>query len=130
MTKNTLKEAMRAVDAGESSFVGDGPMVFVDAAKDAVQLAAPVDKVAATLAERKTTHGAYEDHARCTQSLKRVIALELDARDFRGQPPLTDRQRESIDMILHKIGRAVAGDSGFADHWIDIQGYARIAIDN
>lgn len=82
----------------------------------------------ATLSERRSTHGNYEDHARITQSLKKVIALELNEREYRGQPPLTDRQRESIDMILHKIGRAVAGDSNFADHWFDIQGYAKIAV--
>lgn len=85
------------------------------------------DSTATLVAERGKTHGAFADHARITQSLKRIILLELDAREFRGQPALTDAQHESIDMIVHKIGRIVAGESAFQDHWDDISGYARIA---
>lgn len=79
------------------------------------------------VASRTTTHGAFDDHARCTQGLKATIDIECGKRHDRGQPPLTDTQRESVDMILHKIGRIVAGDAGFQDHWDDIAGYARIA---
>jgi hypothetical protein len=34
--------------------------------------------------------------------------------------------RETFEMIAHKIGRALAGDFNFADHYTDIQGYARL----
>lgn len=79
------------------------------------------------VAERKKTHGAFEDHARITQKLKSVIFDECNQRIDRGQPPLTMTQTESLEMITHKIGRIIAGDASFPDHWDDIGGYARIA---
>lgn len=82
----------------------------------------------ALLNERGKTHGDFYDHARVTQRLKSVIAEELLYRHERGQPPLTDMQRESIDMIEHKIGRIIAGDASFPDHWDDIAGYAKLPV--
>src|SRR5690606_17274362 len=58
--------------------------------------------------ERGRTHGRFEDHARVTQRLKGVIQDELVNRDRREQSQLSDKQREAIEMILHKIGRIVA----------------------
>ena len=77
--------------------------------------------------ERGKTHGSFADHARCTQLLKDVIRGELQLREERGQPPLTDQHKEAIDMNLQKIGRIIAGDPTFQDHWDDIGGYAHIA---
>ena len=31
-------------------------------------------------------------------------------------------------MILHKIGRILAGDPNHKDHWVDIAGYANLPI--
>lgn len=42
---------------------------------------------------------------------------------------LDDVQRESLSMIFHKIGRILAGDPNFRDHWDDIAGYAKLAAD-
>jgi hypothetical protein len=39
---------------------------------------------------------------------------------------LDDDMQESLDMIAHQIGRIIAGDPGFADHWADIAGYAQL----
>lgn len=78
----------------------------------------PLDEL---LAARKSTHGHFSDHARIVQGLKAVIRRETR---YAG---LTATQRESIDMILHKIGRVIAGDASFPDHWDDIAGYAKIA---
>lgn len=77
--------------------------------------------------ERGKTHGRFEDHACCTQRLKEQLVEQLFNRERRGQPKLTDMQLESLEMILHKIGRIVAGDANFQDHWDDIAGYAKIA---
>lgn len=77
--------------------------------------------------ERGKTHGDFVDHARITQRLKLAITTEYEHRRDRGQLPLSDTQREAIDMIVHKIGRIIAGDPSFADHWDDIAGYAHIA---
>lgn len=75
---------------------------------------------------RATTHGKFSDHARITQRLKGVIHDELRHRQARKQPPLTFKELEAIEMIFHKIGRVVAGESSFRDHWDDIAGYATL----
>lgn len=72
------------------------------------------------LKDRKMTHGDFTDHARISQNLKNQV---------RGEPgwnSMRDIQKEAIEMILHKIARAVAGDPDFHDHWDDISGYAKI----
>lgn len=77
--------------------------------------------------ERGKTHGSFADHARITLCMKELMQQELLNRQARGQSPLTDQHRESLDMITHKIGRIIAGDPTFQDHWDDIAGYAHIA---
>lgn len=74
-----------------------------------------------TLSERGATHGDFNVHAGCTQDLKRTIEYW---RQQSGKRNLTATEKEALDMICHKIGRIVAGDAAFPDHWIDIAGYA------
>lgn len=74
----------------------------------------------ALLAERGRTHGDYAEHAYITQRLKDVM------HGAAGWQRLSDIQRETLEMHAHKIGRALAGDPNFADHWDDIAGYARL----
>ncbi len=78
------------------------------------------------LTERGKVHGKYLDHAHATQALKTILRIELQRRAARGQPPLSLCQIESLDMIVHKIGRILAGDADHADHWDDIAGYAKL----
>jgi Domain of unknown function (DUF6378) len=78
------------------------------------------DSTTALLAERGKTHGDFTDHALITQTLKNACNSR------RGWNNLTPEQREAIDMILHKIGRILAGDPSHKDHWDDIAGYARL----
>lgn len=80
-----------------------------------------------TLEERHKSHGSFEDHARITQRFKGVMNDELNQRFSRNQSLLNPRQMEALDMILHKIGRIIAGDPSYEDHWTDIAGYAQIA---
>jgi hypothetical protein len=80
------------------------------------------------LAERGKTHGDYGIHASITQSIKACMHLALD----QGIPcwsKLDELQRESLDMIAHKIGRILAGDPDFPDHWDDIAGYAKLVAE-
>lgn len=70
------------------------------------------------LAERGKTHGDFTVHARVAQSLKNVIRVE------HGFENMNSVQVEAIDMIMHKIGRIVAGNPNHHDHWDDIAGYA------
>lgn len=73
------------------------------------------------LADRHQTHGDYSEHALITQELKRVM------QGSEGYwHKLSDSQREALDMIAHKIGRVLAGNPHFKDHWDDIAGYARL----
>jgi hypothetical protein len=76
----------------------------------------------ALLEARGRTHGDYAVHALITQDLKRVITHHVGHLDRR----LDDDMQESLDMVAHKIGRIIAGDPGFADHWADIAGYAQL----
>jgi len=69
------------------------------------------------LDERQKTHGDFKINSAITQSLKRALADEGN---------LSDAQREALDMILHKIGRIVAGNANEKDHWDDIAGYATL----
>jgi len=72
------------------------------------------------LAERQSTHGDFREHAQITQEIKRVMHA---SRNWMHMPAT---HRETFEMIAHKIGRALAGDFNFADHYADIQGYARL----
>lgn len=88
---------------------------------------APEQTAEALTQERGTTHGAFSDHARYTRQIKSVMNRARFERNERGQPYLDDQQIEALDMIAHKIGRILAGDPSFQDHWDDIAGYAHIA---
>lgn len=73
------------------------------------------------LEERQETHGEFKDVASISQTLKIY---------FRAQSTwdaLTFVQQEALDNIAQKIARIFAGNHNFADHWVDIQGYAKLA---
>lgn len=72
------------------------------------------------LQERGKTHGNFIYNSMVSQSMKIM---------FRDQPNwfgLSASQREALDMIAHKIGRILAGNPNFKDHWDDIAGYAQL----
>jgi len=72
------------------------------------------------LAQRGGTHGDFTVNAHISQMLKDSL------RNQHGWGNLNDVQREALDMISHKIARALAGDPDFKDHWDDIAGYAKL----
>jgi uncharacterized protein DUF6378 len=75
--------------------------------------------LAATLAARKT-HGPFDEHAAMAQDIKDRM------RSHAGWARLSQPHREALDMIAHKVARAVTGDAAYADHWHDIAGYAAL----
>jgi len=79
------------------------------------------DRTQKILDERQKTHGNFSDHASVTQELKGVLQRNPDL-----IAKLSVTQRESIEMIFHKVGRILAGDPNFKDHWDDISGYAML----
>ena len=72
------------------------------------------------LTERQKTHGDFRDHADVTQRIKMVMCCSVK------WGTLTTSQRESLEMVAHKIGRILAGNPNHQDHWADIAGYAQL----
>lgn len=73
-----------------------------------------------TLSERGNRYGEFSEHAKITQRLKRVMQACPKWQD------LSDSQKESLEMIAHKIGRILNGDPNYTDSWHDIIGYAKL----
>src|SRR5439155_1716768 len=77
-------------------------------------------RVEAILAERSSTHGDFTDNAATSQALKYVMEHTT------GWSGLTPVEAEALHMIMHKIGRILAGNPHYKDHWDDIAGYAKL----
>ncbi len=75
------------------------------------------------LDERGNRYGDFSSNATTTQLIKQAINLG-DTVD-----KLAFYQRESLEMIAHKISRIVNGDANYIDSWVDIVGYAQLVID-
>lgn len=76
-----------------------------------------------TLAQRQITHGDFGHFSMIAESLQE----NMRCRDGWGE--LTDVQKQALSMIQHKVARIIAGSANIADHWHDIQGYAKLAED-
>ena len=79
------------------------------------------DTIEETLAQRGNVYGEFATHAEITQRLKIVM------NDYATR--LSPMHKESLEMILHKIGRILNGDPNYADSWHDIAGYAKLVED-
>lgn len=73
-----------------------------------------------TMDEREKTHGDFDDVAFAAQSIKEIIAKS-------ALGSLSTQQQEALDMIATKIARISCGNPDEPDHWLDIEGYARLA---
>ena len=71
------------------------------------------------LNQRQKTHGNFADVAEIAQTIK-------DAIDTLGSGELSHTHREALDLIATKMARIVSGDPNNIDHWLDIEGYARL----
>ena len=85
----------------------------------------PIPEVDATLDARAVDYGKFIEGAEVMQMLKRVVQNALNNRD----KTLAHDQAESLDMIIHKIGRIINGNPDVVDHWLDIAGYAQLVAD-
>lgn len=79
-----------------------------------------MDDITKVLHERGNTYGDFYEHARITQNLK------LTMQRTGNWDRLTPAMRESLEMIVHKVGRILNGDPNYKDSWTDIIGYARL----
>jgi hypothetical protein len=74
------------------------------------------------LTERGNNYGSFDSHAAITQGLKDVM------RSCTKWQNLSDAQKESLEMIAHKIGRILNGDPNYLDSWVDIEGYTHLVV--
>lgn len=72
------------------------------------------------LKERGSRYGAFPEHARITQNIKRAM---VDSPNWDGLP---DAMKESLEMIAHKMGRILNGDPLYKDSWTDMIGYTKL----
>ena len=79
--------------------------------------------IEATLEERGSRYGAFTEHARITQNIKRAMA------DSPNWDTLKDDQRECLEMVAHKVGRILNGDPDYHDSWHDVNGYVKLVAD-
>ena len=75
------------------------------------------------LKERGNRYGEFKDHAEISQGLK-ILLVHGASYD-----KLHNYQKESLEMICHKMARILNGDPSYIDSWTDIVGYAQLVID-
>lgn len=80
------------------------------------------EKIENMLTERNAAYGNFRDGAKISQQLKKVVSSY-------GQG-LSLTQKESLEMIMHKIARILNGDPMYLDTWEDIIGYSTLAIED
>lgn len=78
------------------------------------------DSTQALIAERATRYGDFKDGAAVMQQLKAVMKFTPKWQYLKPS------QKESLEMIQHKIGRILNGDPDYDDNWKDIAGYATL----
>jgi DNA-binding Xre family transcriptional regulator len=72
------------------------------------------------LAERGSTYGDFAELATVAQDLKNVLTND----------EMNAVQRECMELICTKLARIVTGNPNYADNWLDIAGYAQLAVDD
>lgn len=70
---------------------------------------------------RQSTHGDFATGATISQTICATL------REGPSWWQLTAAQKEALVMIAHKMARIVNGNPDFADHWVDVGGYAKLA---
>ena len=76
------------------------------------------------LEERDKNYGSYGNFAKILQPLKE--ACRANAKWVQ----LSFKEKESFDMVLHKVVRIINGDFKFEDSWVDIIGYSKLCVDD
>lgn len=75
------------------------------------------------LAERESTHGSFSENSEISQGIKELLRM---GRSYHKMNPM---MKETVDMIAHKLSRAVSGDPYYRDVWTDLTGYPAL-VDN
>ena len=80
----------------------------------------PQDSTLQVLDERAKNYGKFSGIGQLTQTFKEIMR---QAPSWGGMQP---DQKESLEMIVHKLARILNGNPDYADSWVDIAGYARL----
>jgi len=82
-----------------------------------------MDVVTTVEARSSQYSGPFSARAQTSQAVKDILRLgsQWDS--------LTPSQKESLEMIAHKLARIVSGNASEVDHWRDIGGYAQLIVD-
>jgi len=75
------------------------------------------------LSDRKDKYGDFRYQADLSISLKYVM------REGGAWNEMQPYMHEALDMIQHKIARILNGDPYYEDSWVDIIGYAQLALE-
>lgn len=81
---------------------------------------ASTEDIEQILEERGSQYGNYVDKAAFIQEVKDLARIKS------RWAALTAEQRESVDMIIHKLARILYGNPNHKDSWDDIAGYATL----
>ena len=79
----------------------------------------------ATLAERQSQYGSFEDVAFVTENIMATLAKARS----NGLQDLPHTHRMALYMIASKMARIVNGDFNHLDSWHDIGGYSKLIED-
>lgn len=79
-----------------------------------------IDMYLKSLDTRPMTHGDFNESSNFVQSMHKLLNATPNAKK------LTSAQARGLKMIIEKLSRILYGDYGFHDHWIDIEGYAKL----
>ena len=82
----------------------------------------PVNRVDQILQERNPVHGSFRDNANIAQDIKQIY------RDSPNWKHLRPVHQEALEMIALKLSRILSGNPNELDHWLDIAGYAQLAV--
>lgn len=85
-----------------------------------------MSKIEQVVAERGQTYGSFIGQAELIKQMQNIVNDGLSTRNKVLKP----YQAVAIDMIIYKISRIINGDPSHADNWIDIAGYAKLALDS
>jgi hypothetical protein len=77
----------------------------------------------ATLDERGKRYGSYAEKAVIIQQMKESM------RSGSSWAGMDADMKESLEMVVHKIGRIVTGDVNYHDNWHDLIGYTKLVAD-
>jgi len=76
------------------------------------------------LGARSKTHGDFIDNAEYSSGILRIMQ---SSKNWDNMP---DAHQHALAMLSCKLGRILAGDFKFEDHWVDIAGYATLVANS